>query len=195
MQELTVNCGCGRTMGLDTLKGRGAFRCGCGARIRITEAVTKTRRCWFASCTEGASSAPPLNLCPEHEREAVNRLAHLIVRFDWGAVLDASVAVEDFPRSLDSYRQPASTSFEGWVYFMRRERLIKIGTTTNLPRRAQQLNATILAKCPGSYTEEAQLHAKFADLRRHGEWFEPGPELMKLINAIRAEQNLPPIAD
>ncbi|MGW5197350.1 GIY-YIG nuclease family protein [Streptomyces spiralis] len=135
---------------------------------------------------------PPLNLCPEHEREAVNRLAHLIVRFDWGAVLDASVAIDDVNRPLDSYRQPPS-SFEGWVYFMRRERLIKIGTTTDLQRRARELNATVLARCVGSYSEEARLHAKFAALRRHGEWFEPAPELMDLINAIRAEQNLPPI--
>lgn len=194
MQELTVNCGCGRTMRLDGRAGRGAYRCGCGARIRIASAAPAHRQCWFDECSEGASTAEPLNLCPEHERETANRLAHLIVRFDWGAVLDASVAIDDVNRPLDSYRHSPSLS-EGWVYFMRRERLIKIGTTLNPRRRAQELNGTILAKCLGSYTEEAQLHAKFAALRRHGEWFEPGPELMRLINAIRAEQGLPPIAD
>jgi hypothetical protein len=116
------------------------------------------------------------------------------VRFDWGAVLDASLAIDNFNRSPDSYRQPTGNT-ESWVYFMRRERLIKIGTTTNVRRRAAELNATVLARCFGSYSEEAQLHAKFASLRRHGEWFEPGPELMKLINAIRAEQGMPPIPD
>ena len=194
MQELTVNCGCGRTMSQDGRAGRGAFRCGCGARIRITSAATARRQCWFTDCSESANTDEPLRFRTEHEREAVNGLAHLIVRFDWGAVLDASVAIDDVNRPLDSYRQQTSPS-EGWVYFMRRERLIKIGTTLNPRRRAAELNGTILAKCAGSYSEEAQLHAKFASLRRHGEWFEPGPELMRLINGIRAEQGLPPIVE
>lgn len=194
MEDRIVTCGCGRRMATDGCAGRGAYRCGCGARIRIADDAAGRRQCWFAGCSESATTGEPLNFCPEHEREAVNRLAHLIVRFDWGAVLDASVAIDDVNRPLDNYRQPTGLS-EGWVYFMRRERLIKIGTTLNPRRRAQELNGTILAKCLGSYTEEAQLHAKFAALRRHGEWFEPGPELMRLINAIRAEQGLPPITD
>jgi hypothetical protein len=190
-----VNCGCGRVMSLDALRGRGAFRCGCGARIRVQEVQSRSRRCWFAGCSEGATTSEPLNLCPEHERETVNRLAHLVVRFDWGAVLDASLAIDDFNRPVDSYRQAADNCGEGWVYFMRRERLIKIGTSTDVLRRAKTLNATVLAKCPGSYSEERQLHTKFAAHRRHGEWFEPAPELMELINAIRAEQGLPKIPD
>lgn len=194
MQEHTVNCGCGRTMSLDGRQGRGAYRCGCGARIRLTEATAQTRTCWYGGCRDLATTMKPLNLCPEHERETVNRLAHLIVRFDWGAVLDASVAIDDVNRPLDSYRKPKSTSFEGWVYFMRRERYIKIGTTTDTRRRAAELNATVLARYPGSYSEEARLHARFAKLRRHGEWFEPGPELLALVNEIRASEGLPEIA-
>jgi hypothetical protein len=195
MQEVTVQCGCGRMMSLDARRGRGAFRCGCGARIRVQEVAPRSRRCWFTGCTEGATTPEPLNFCPEHEREAVNRLAHLIVRFDWGAVLDASLAVDDRNRPVDNYRTTEANNGEGWVYFMRRERLIKIGTTTDVLRRAKTLNATVLAKCPGSYSEEKQLHAKFAAYRRHGEWFEPAPELMQLINAIRVEQGLPKIPD
>jgi hypothetical protein len=195
MKEVTVNCGCGRTMALDGRAGRGAYRCGCGARIRLAEARASRRICWYGGCPEPATTKEPLNLCPEHERETVNRLAHLVVRFDWGSVLNASVAIDDFNRPLDSYRQSAAGPFEGWVYFMRRERLIKIGTTTDVRRRAAELNATVLVKCPGSYSEEKQLHARFATHRRHGEWFEPAPELMQLINAIRAEQGLPKIPD
>jgi hypothetical protein len=78
---------------------------------------------------------------------------------------------------------------------MRRERYIKIGTTTDLRRRAAALNATVLARYPGSYSKEARLHARFADLRRHGEWFEPGPELLALVNEIRASEGLPQITD
>jgi hypothetical protein len=121
-------------------------------------------------------------------------LAHLVVRFDWGAIAAASAEVDPFPRSAGGYRQPKSPAFDGWVYFMRRERLIKIGTTTNLKQRAQQVNAQVLARIPGSYTEETQLHERFAALRRHGEWFEPGPDLVDLINRIRADEGRPPIS-
>ncbi|GGM06130.1 hypothetical protein GCM10010099_22840 [Streptomyces cinereus] len=194
MQELTVRCGCGRTMGLDGRRGRGAYRCGCGARIQVAAAAVAVRRCWYDGCTEPATTTKPLNLCPEHERETVNRLAHLVVRFDWGAALDASLVIDDVNRPLDGYRQPKPGGFEGWVYFMRRERYIKIGTTTDTRRRAAELNATVLARRPGSYSDEARLHVRFADLRRHGEWFEPGPELVALVNEIRTSDGLPPIA-
>ncbi|MFI9344940.1 GIY-YIG nuclease family protein [Streptomyces sp. NPDC052773] len=195
MQEVTVKCGCGRMMTPDGRAGRGAYRCGCGVRIRMTEAQGGRRNCWYRGCPESATTNEPLDLCSEHERETVHRLAHLIVRFDWGAVLDASVAIDAVNRPVDGYRTTAANSGDGWVYFMRRERLIKIGTTTDVLRRAKTLNATVLAKCPGSYNEERRLHAKFAAHRRHGEWFEPVPELMQLINAIRAEQGLPKVPD
>lgn len=189
MPNYAIACGCGRTMNLDGRNGRGAYRCGCGARIRIAERPGKARVCWFDECEDLATTEMPLSLCQVHEREAVNHLAHLIVRFDWGAVLEASQAISSSLRPLDGYAQAKETP--GWIYFMRREHLIKIGTTTDLRRRAQQLNAEILARTPGSYAEEKRLHHRFASLRRHGEWFEPAPELMSLINAIRAEEGLP----
>jgi len=193
MQELKVSCGCGRTMGSNGREGRGAFRCGCGVRIRVAGIPRAGRSCWYGGCTEGATTEKPLSLCAEHERDAVNRLAHLVVRFDWKAVADASMSVDPPSRPLGSYRQAKPGSCEGWVYFMRRERFIKIGTTTDLRRRAQELNATVLAKQPGSYSEEARLHKRFAALRRHGEWFEPGPELIALMNELRTAEGLPPI--
>lgn len=195
MHEVTVRCGCGRTMNLDALRGRGAFRCGCGVRIQIAQTAPSSRRCWYDNCPDAATTQLPLSLCAEHERDAVNHLAHLVVRHDWGAALAASDAVSETYRPLDSYKQRKAPAFDGWIYFMRRERYIKIGTTTDIRRRAQQLNATVLARQPGSYTEEAQLHARFASLRRHGEWFEPGPELLELVNEIRATENLPPIKE
>ena len=121
------------------------------------------------------------------------QLAEVILRREWDLMALASEAAERFPRPADSYRQRVSHSSGNWVYFMRRERLIKIGTTCNLKQRAQQLNATVLARVPGGYTEEAQMHARFASLRTHGEWFEPGPELLELINRIRKDQGRSPI--
>jgi hypothetical protein len=101
-------------------------------------------------------------------------------------------AGDEWYRPLDSYSRPLKSS-PSWVYFMRRERLIKIGFSNDLRRRSEQLNATVLAKTPGRLTEEQQMHARFAALRRHGEWFEPGPELMQLINELRKGEQLPPL--
>lgn len=194
MTDYAIACGCGRAMTPDGRAGRGAYRCGCGARVRIQEARSAAKRCSYESCRNSAVTQPPLLLCEEHQQDAVLQLAHLVTRHQWDVMAQASTAPNSCPRSADSYRQPAAPSQEGWVYFMRRERLIKIGTTGNLKQRAQQVNAVILARIPGSYTEEAQLHARFAALRRHGEWFEPGPELLELINRIRADDGRPPIS-
>lgn len=194
MTEFVVTCGCGRTMTAYGRAGRNAFRCGCGARVQVAGQPSTARSCWYVNCPEPVTTAPPLNLCPEHERDAVNHLAHLIVRHDWGSVADAAVATEQFLRPLDGYASPPSSG-DCWVYFMRRERLIKIGTTNDLRRRAQTLNAVVLAKRPGSFSEEAQLHRQFASLRRHGEWFEPGPELLDLVNELRANEGMPRITE
>lgn len=193
MTDIAISCGCGRQMTSDGRAGRGAYRCGCGARIRITETQATSKRCSCDGCRNASVTQAPLRLCEEHRREAVVQLAPLLVRYEWDEIVEAATEPSRFPRSADSYRRRPEPSFEGWVYFMRRERLIKIGTTTNLQRRAQQVGAVILARIPGGYTEEAQLHARFANLRQHGEWFEPGDELLALINRIRADEGRPPV--
>lgn len=191
MTQYVINCGCGRQMSPDGQAGRDAFRCGCGQRIRIAAAPTRSRACWYEGCRMPVVSEPPLNFCADHRDDAILHFGHRLVRANWEAIL--ANAASSPTRSLGSYRQPKFGADDSWVYFMRRERLIKIGTTTNLVRRSQELNAVVIAHCPGSYSEEARLHARFADLRQHGEWFEPGPELLTLVNAIRAENRQPPI--
>lgn len=62
MQEVTVRCGCGRNMSLDARNGRGAFRCGCGATVRIelpyTPASGRSQQCGYRTRT-GPCSEPP----------------------------------------------------------------------------------------------------------------------------------------
>lgn len=192
MTEFAIACGCGRQMTADGRAGANAYRCGCGTRIKAVQR-REVRECWYADCHESPVTAAPVSLCEEHQTDIVGRLAHHIVRWDWIAAAAASSTADPFPRPTDSYKQPKPSPEAGWVYFMRRERLIKIGTTTNLKQRAQQVNAQVLARIPGSYTEEAQLHRRFATARRHGEWFEPTPELVDLVNRIRADEGRPPI--
>lgn len=71
---------------------------------------------------------------------------------------------------------------------------IKIGITEEdcVDRRLTQLQGAnpvqlrLLATQFGGILNEKQLHARFAAHRIHGEWFEPTPELLALIEGIEA---------
>lgn len=74
------------------------------------------------------------------------------------------------------------------IYFLRSPAgPIKIGTTIRLSQRLRQLAAEhgegleVLAVLEGSREVEQALHGRFAHLRRVGEWFEPGDDLMGFI--------------
>jgi hypothetical protein len=82
------------------------------------------------------------------------------------------------------------------IYFLKAEQdnglrlragWIKIGTTTRLSMRLQQIAAeighmpTVLAVLDGSYAEEYALHEKFEGIRAKGEWFLPEDVLLRLI--------------
>jgi hypothetical protein len=83
-----------------------------------------------------------------------------------------------------------------WVYFARADNgLVKIGTSAALRKRltsirAQAPGAVFLGIVPGDRVREAKLHAKFAHLRRHGEWFAPGDDLMSFIQR-HAQREIP----
>ncbi len=82
---------------------------------------------------------------------------------------------------------------EGWVYFIQAgdDGLIKVGWTANPPRkrfRGIQMCSPIILRPLGILRAadvrlERAIHARFADLREHGEWFRPGPELLTFIGA------------
>jgi hypothetical protein len=138
-----------------------------------------------------AVTSDPLRFCAEHQREAAEALAHLTGRATLEHWLNAggSTRRHQFGSAIARREQPGSV-----VYFMRRERMIKIGFTGNLRHRAVSLNATVLAHFPGGRAEEAELHRRFAGLRRYGEWFEPGRELLDYINECRRATGRPSLA-
>lgn len=83
----------------------------------------------------------------------------------------------------------------GVVYYIRRGRYVKIGTTTNLRARLRDLMPDeVLAVEPGSYLLESQLHAQFANIRYRPdrEYFELTPELQAHIDAIVGKHGSPP---
>lgn len=87
------------------------------------------------------------------------------------------------------------------VYFVEREGLVKIGTTSNLPVRLHCLNrgdsaisgmtigpVDLLATMPGGPEVESALHRLFARLRYDGEWFLLDEPLVGFVRSVaRAE--------
>jgi hypothetical protein len=88
------------------------------------------------------------------------------------------------------------------VYFMRREGLIKIGTSRNVAKRQQEISrgscmapgmtvgpVELLVAVPGDRDLEGQLHSQFEDSRIPGtEWFRTTPRLLRLIARFQRKQ-------
>lgn len=75
-----------------------------------------------------------------------------------------------------------------WIYFIEGAGLVKIGATTQPPRRRLQILAlsspvplTLLAVIPGQHREQ-ELHDRFRASHSHGEWFTLTPDLKAFID-------------
>lgn len=103
---------------------------------------------------------------------------------------------KQWARELEERRQAAArlpNSPEGIVYYIRRGKFIKIGTTTRPRQRfAALMPDEILAVEPGSYTVEAERHAQFVACQvAKREYFHPEPELIAHIRSLREEHGVP----
>lgn len=86
------------------------------------------------------------------------------------------------------------------IYFLAAPQVgrVKIGYSDAPERRIQEIRlmcpvpVELIAVVGGSYKDEAALHRRFADLRRHGEWFDDVPEIraemMRLLAGALADQ-------
>ena len=201
MEQFVVRCGCSRSMTLYGRAGRNAFRCGCGTRVQVIPTPVTTRLCTFGDCRILATTKEPLRFCPDHEEQAATLLAHTA-----GAAKLRELEV-DLTQSERTWTReygyatdlvPQNKQHAPVVYFARRERLIKIGTTTTLAARMTSLHAEALATVPGDTVRERQLHRRFEHLRassRSPEWFHPEPDLIAYINELRAASGIPPVDD
>lgn len=74
-----------------------------------------------------------------------------------------------------------------WIYFIQGEDggPIKIGVANDPEKRLGELQRTsptklrIIGRRGGDVFAEKQLHAKYAEYRLHGEWFEPTEEILE----------------
>ncbi len=197
-------------MGIDAVRGRGAFRCGCGQRVAIIIPSAK------ATCIGGAPSGdacriPPtansqsvgVPLCLDHLK-AYQRYLEVIEEGErWGELMKE--AWEDSRRALES-GQASRRTWEGEylaarrrlyetqsvVYYVRIGDLIKIGVTVNMKARMPQVMPDeILATEPGGIELERQRQTQFAHLRVRGERFARGEDLLAHIAQIREAHGAP----
>lgn len=112
------------------------------------------------------------------------------------AEYEASLAKIAAEEVLFTPRRPAGDCGTNMVYFLQATATgrIKIGTTTDLRLRMQALRCQvgqleILATQAGGNELEKALHRRFADDRRHGEWFEPTEALLSHIATVRQAQS------
>ena len=206
MPDINVACSCGRNMTTDALHGKGAYRCGCGARVTVTVTARPAclavhhegTRCPYAPIRESEDYG--ISLCREHIK---GHRAMLEVRaeqdrreqeFLHGHRLDPRY-LENTPRAkrslrLDLARQRGSMV----VYYIRIGHNIKIGWTTDLKLRMISLMPDeILATEPGPQELERARHQQFAHLRvpPGRERFKPDPELMDHIQMLREHYGQP----
>lgn len=77
------------------------------------------------------------------------------------------------------------------VYLMEAGGRVKIGISTDPERRRQSMQTgcpvrlRLLATIPGGAAVEAEMHARFAEHRKHGEWFEDVPEIRAAFGVLQ----------
>jgi len=123
--------------------------------------------------------------------EAETKYKKLRERF----VMELAHKIINSPVEVKKFIDPIKFDGPGYVYFLQTfpSGLIKIGfsASSNIDIRINTLKnlsghkVVLLKKIYGSFKKERQLHIKFADYRKHGEWFEPSPELLDYIATVR----------
>jgi len=82
------------------------------------------------------------------------------------------------------------------VYAVRVGDRIKIGYTSNLYRRLKKFGVhDVLAFRPGTFDTELEIHHRLSAYAVEGrEWYAPVPEVLAVVNEMRAVLGLEPVA-
>lgn len=207
MPEVTVTCGCTRRMRLDPLRGRGAYVCGCGARVKVEVSADERPHC-FGMGDDGmrcpfapvhASAFFGIALCKVHYENYLETLDRIneyklatiefrIIRSYMFESLQEGRGVAEHAWAWSSPER--ALEVEEWhrqsvVYYVRIRDTIKIGTTVNTASRIPRLGADeVLALEPGGEDLERLRHRQFAHLRIRGERFRAEPDLLSHIEML-----------
>lgn len=116
--------------------------------------------------------------------------AEIMRRFNAGMIdADERERLMERAREVGRARQDAAAdgAADGIIYYVITCCRIKIGYTTNLPRRLAELCPDeLLATERGDRDTEALRHRQFAPYRVRGEWFRDCPALRAHVAAVKA---------
>jgi hypothetical protein len=150
------------------------------------------RALWDRSYAEFRSPWSRVSL-PEAYREVFIR-----------AIRDADLVARGQQVPRETFERARQLRRASVVYFVERDGLIKIGTTTNLHTRLRSLGqggckmpegmtvgpVNLLASIPGDRLDESKYHERFRRQRVGGEWFRPNKALLRLVEDLqRAERS------
>lgn len=184
--EITVRCGCTRTMQTDTYAGAQRYRCSCGARVGLyglpkldathCSLYRGGRVCNGPKDRDAPTCQPCMTNIARHamnDPEVVELLAGKLADVDFYEIRQGQLdqrkqlereRLEKFERRDDARRCCV-------VYYCRiRPGVIKIGTTIQLAVRMDSFRLpadAVLAAEPGSYQLENMRHRQFEQLRIH----------------------------
>ncbi|MEU0941065.1 GIY-YIG nuclease family protein [Embleya sp. NPDC005971] len=128
--QAVVACGCGRNMALDARRGRGAYRCGCGARTKVSIPTPQGTRCVGThqgeACRLPTEITEPLPLCADHfTSTGLRRFASWVQQTDETIAMLVAVELEkgNRRRVLPGYEGAvAEQDIETWAKSILRER-------------------------------------------------------------------------
>ncbi|MER7806152.1 GIY-YIG nuclease family protein [Streptomyces sp900116325] len=190
-------------MSPDGRGGRGAYRCGCGARIVIREAPAMNASCSAEGCRTASVTGTKIRLCADHKDEITMVLAQDVARTDlknlvelqeqgagrWKApTIPVYRGVEVAPTDAAIVRElPPSGQHDPIVYFLLNGDRVKIGYTTNLSSRITALSLrreNVILALDGGRDLEARLHRRFHGHRiPRTEWFNFDEEIQQFVRA------------
>lgn len=208
--EITVRCGCTRTMQADTYAGPQRYRCSCGARVSLSGlpklddrhcALPKGRRICNGPKLPEAIACEPCSVLiatlaladPELAEQLGTQQGHREFVLARSAETTRMLAEQAAHPRID--RGPDAPKC-GVVYYAElRPGILKIGTTLNLFTRMSTLHvprASVVAAEPGTYDVEKARHRQFAHLRiGHREDFRVDEGLREHAEALVVEHGNP----
>jgi T5orf172 domain-containing protein len=143
-----------------------------------------------------------LAVCWQHERYLLKQIKRAVI-FEPDARRAAQAGLsylrEQEENELRQRQTTNRASRPSFVYFARREELIKIGVTTNIKKRLNDISkgnsmpegmtvgpVELLVTTPGDRSLEGRLHDEFAEYRvARTEWFESAPPLLRLVRKLQ----------
>lgn len=129
-----------------------------------------------------ADSSVPL-LCVVHLRAAWEFGNKVLADADLDAAAELTEASAG--EDEDMRRSGRFDQRRGFVYFVERGGLIKVGWTGNPARRFGNLMPDrVLLVLRGTMQDEHRVHAAFASAHQMGEWFRPTADLLGFIDGL-----------